>query len=71
MCKEAIGDDIMKIEGDFCDTTATGSRDGLQMAGWARAIFTAPKRVTVSACPEHHREWNDRIGEMLGRDSDE
>ena len=55
----------MKIKCDFCNETAFGSRDGLQMAGWVRAIFTSPKRVTISACPKHHREWGARINEIF------
>lgn len=55
----------MRIKCDFCDTTATGSRDSLQIAGWVRAIFSAPDRITVSACPEHHREWSERVDEIF------
>ena len=55
----------MKIKCDFCEATAYGSRDKLQMAGWMRAVFTSPRHITVSACPEHGQEWSDRVGEIF------
>lgn len=51
----------MKIACNFCDATAYGTRDSLQMAGWVRAIFSAPKRITITACPKHHHEWSERV----------
>jgi hypothetical protein len=55
----------MKIKCDFCDATAVGTRDKLQMSGWVRAIFSSPKRLTISACPVHHREWSERVQEIF------
>ena len=58
----------MKIKCDFCEATAYGSRDELQMMGWVRAIFTSPKRITISACSKHHREWSARVNEIFTSD---
>ena len=57
----------MKISCDFCDVTATGTRDELQMAGWTRAVFSAPTRITMSACPEHTKELIIRFNAVLDR----
>jgi hypothetical protein len=55
----------MKITCDFCGTKAHGTRPDLQIAGWVRAVFDLPERITIIACPAHHREWSERVDELF------
>ena len=55
----------MKISCDFCDAEAYGTQPDLFLAGWVRAVFSAPERITISACPKHCKEWTERVNEIF------
>ena len=55
----------MKITCYFCDAKAYGSQPDLFLAGWVRAVFSAPERITISACPKHGKEWTERVNEIF------
>lgn len=56
----------MKALCDFCPATTYGSRDELIDKGWARAVISAPKRMTITACPLHREELKKKMVEVLG-----
>ena len=51
----------MKVNCDFCDASANGSKDELIHKGWTRAIISNPIKITITACPLHHKELSAQI----------
>ncbi len=47
----------MKVKCDFCEATDTGNIDDLTDRGWQRAVFHAPKRITITGCHNHKKEF--------------
>jgi len=56
----------MKANCNFCPATAYGTRDKLIDKLWARAVISAPVRMTITACPLHHEELKKKMIESLG-----
>ena len=56
----------MRAKCDFCPAMAIGTRDELIDRGWARAVISAPVRITITACPLHHEELKAKMIEVLG-----
>lgn len=63
----------MKVTCNFCQATAYGNKDELIDKGWQRAIFSAPKRVTITACPDCHFPMSKEIAKVIegGEEADE
>ena len=57
---------IVRAKCDFCPATAYGTRDELIDKLWARAVISAPVRMTITACPLHHEELKAKMIEVLG-----
>ncbi len=51
----------MKVTCNFCDITATGTKDELMDKGWARAVIYAPVRKTITTCQNHYKEFNEMV----------
>jgi len=57
---------IVRAKCNFCPATAYGTRDELINKLWARAVISAPVRMTITACPLHHEELKAKMIEVLG-----
>ncbi len=57
----------MRIECDFCTATGHGTQAQLQDAGWMRAVFYAPIRKTITACPDDYAKFNKVVAEIFER----
>ena len=57
---------MSKKQCSFCSATATGTMDKLIDLGWVWCAISAPVRLTVTACPLHHKELNAKIVEAAG-----
>ncbi|MCK5217110.1 MAG: hypothetical protein KAJ93_04950 [Methanosarcinales archaeon] len=57
----------MKIKCDFCDHTASGTKDQLIDMGWNRTVISAPVRKTITACRFHTDEFQDEIMKVIKR----
>ena len=51
----------MKVNCDFCEAIANGSKDELIHKGWTRAIISKPIKTTITACPLHGKELRVKI----------
>ena len=64
----------MRVKCSFCDKVSYGSKDELIERGWNRAVLYAPRRMTITACPEHKERFIQKISrleEVLGGDLSE
>ena len=57
----------MKIKCDFCDHTASATKDQLSDMGWNRAVISAPVRKTITACRFHTDEFEKEIMKVIQR----
>jgi hypothetical protein len=55
----------MKIKCGFCEAIDKGTQAELQDKGWSKAIFFAPIRKTIVACPLHYNEFNKVIVRIM------
>ena len=47
---------------NYCEVTASGTRDSLQDAGWSFADF---RTLSVKTCPEHFGNFNEEIRKLM------
>lgn len=55
----------MKLKCNYCEIVIYKTRDEAIDLGWNRAIISQPVRKTLTACPDHFKQFAEELIQSL------